>query len=57
MSRLDYPNRTGNDRTGLYVSIAAGALAVIGLLAWAGSNDVQTDPNPPAQTQQQTPNP
>ena len=58
MANLDprTPRRVGDDRTGLYVGLAAAALIVVGLLAWAGSNNVDTNTNSqPAQTETQQP--
>ena len=55
MARLDptTPRRMGDDRTGLYVGLAAAALVGIGLIAWAGSDDVDTNTNQSGQTETQ----
>jgi hypothetical protein len=57
MANLDprTPRRLGDDRTGLYVGLAAAALIVVGLLAWAGSDTADTNSNQAAQTETQQP--
>ena len=57
MARLDptTPRRMGHDRTGLYVGLAAAALIAIGLIAWAGSDDADTNADRSAQTEFQQP--